>query len=134
MMRHLVLAALCVGLSGCTSDKATLKAGFYKQREQVKVEQELCNSRFPEQPGYFRQRSECRLDATEKLRPYLPDDLNEMLVECRDQQLELADEADDGDIQPSDYQKKNEALKDQCIRSMNKDSRISRWQKQSSGQ
>jgi hypothetical protein len=131
MMRRLVIATLCVGVSGCASDKEVLKAGFYQQREKVNLEHQQCNSRFPDQPGYFRQRTGCRLDATEKLGPYLPDDVNDMLAECRDEQLALADEADDGQVPQSDYHKRIEALKDQCIASMNKDGRITRWKQQS---
>ena len=131
MMRRVVIAVLCAGVGACGSNKDMLKAGFYQQRETVKLEQQQCNARFPDQPGYFRQRTECRLDATEKLVSFMPNDMDDILDECREQQVGLSEEADDGDVAPAAYHKQIEALKDQCIAAMNKDGRICRWKQQS---
>ena len=72
-----------------------------------------------------------RLDATEKLVAFMPNDMDDILDECREQQVSLAEDADDGDVAPAAYHKQIEALKDQCIAAMNKDGRISRWKQQS---
>lgn len=129
-MRRYFLLFPVVALIGCASNKDVLKAGFYQARDKVNLEQQQCNARFPDQPGYFRQRTECRLVATEKLTSYLPDDVDDILADCREEQVALAEEADDGDVTPPAFRKKIEALKDQCIATINKNGRVTRWKQQ----